>query len=242
MTAGEENRHRVGRKRGGENMREWLAEWTTRERRLAAMVVVLAVAVLSLFAYILWGETHEATWTADLAVPDAADEAVPGAGVPRGAAEHNAQAAGPTERPKTVTVDVKGAVNRPGVVVLSEGSRVQDAVRAAGGLAPNADVERVNLAAPLTDGTAVVIPRQGENPALAGELAPTGAGQGEKLDLNRATVAELDALPGIGPSKAAAIVKYREENGPFRAVEDLLDVPGIGPALLEQIRDRVVVR
>lgn len=77
---------------------------------------------------------------------------------------------------------------------------------------------------------------------MAGELAPTGAGQGEKLDLNRATVAELDALPGIGPSKAAAIVKYREENGPFRAVEDLLDVPGIGPALLEQIRDRVVVR
>ena len=221
-------------------MREWLAEWTTRERRLALAVAVLAAAVLSLFAYIIWGEEREATWMADPPAPPTADPTLQGSGEPQGV--HKAEATSPGERAKKVTFDVKGAVNRPGVVMLPEGSRVQDAVRAAGGLAPNADVERVNLAAPLADGMAVVIPRRGENPPSVGDPALAGAAQGEKVDLNRATAAELDALPGIGPSKAAAIVKYREEKGPFRTVEDLLDVPGIGPALLEQIRDRVVVR
>lgn len=223
-------------------MREWLAEWTTRERRLALAVAVLAAAVLSLFAYILWGEEREATWMADPPMAGGAAPTLPESGGPQGGQVHQEEAARPNEGVKTVTVDVKGAVNRPGVVTLPEGSRVQDAVRAAGGLAPNADVERVNLAAPLADGMAVVIPRRGENPPSVGDPALAGAAQGEKVDLNRATAAELDALPGIGPSKAAAIVKYREEKGPFRTVEDLLDVPGIGPALLEQLRDRVVVR
>ncbi|HEY8341412.1 MAG TPA: ComEA family DNA-binding protein [Calditerricola sp.] len=223
-------------------MREWLAEWTTRERRLAVAVTVLAAAVLSLFAYILWGEKRETTWVAAPSDMEAADPTLNGSGEPQGGQMHKAEAASPREPVKTVIVDVKGAVNRPGVVMLPEGSRVQDAVRAAGGLAPNADVERVNLAAPLADGMAVVIPRRGENPPSVGDPVLAGAAQGEKVDLNRATAAELDALPGLGPSKAAAIVKYREEKGPFRAVEDLLDVPGIGPALLEQLRDHVVVR
>lgn len=149
-------------------MREWLAEWTTRERRLAVAVTVLAAAVLSLFAYILWGEKRETTWVAAPSDMEAADPTLNGSGEPQGGQMHKAEAASPREPVKTVIVDVKGAVNRPGVVMLPEGSRVQDAVRAAGGLAPNADVERVNLAAPLADGMAVVIPRRGGKPAFCG--------------------------------------------------------------------------
>lgn len=149
-------------------MREWLAEWTTRERRLAVAVTVLAAAVLSLFAYILWGEKRETTWVAAPSDMEAADPTLNGSGEPQGGQMHKAEAASPREPVKTVIVDVKGAVNRPGVVMLPEGSRVQDAVRAAGGLAPNADVERVNLAAPLADGMAVVIPRRGKTRLLWG--------------------------------------------------------------------------
>jgi competence protein ComEA len=136
----------------------------------------------------------------------------------------------------TITVHVAGLVSRPGLVELPEGSRVADAVAAAGGLLPGARAEAINLAAALSDGQQIVVPgAEGDGPATSAG-APDG-----KIHLNQATASELDALPGVGPVIAERIVSYREENGPFESIEDLLDVPGIGEAKLADLRDHVQV-
>ncbi len=136
-----------------------------------------------------------------------------------------------------VVVDASGAVVRPGLYRLPAGARVADLLAAAGGPSPDADVDRVNLAAPLTDGTDIVVPRVGE-PALTQSGSPAAAGP---LNLNTATAAELDELPGVGPSTAKAIVDARTKVGRFGSVDDLLDVRGIGPAKLDAIRELVRV-
>lgn len=145
-----------------------------------------------------------------------------------------------TTIPSTLTVHVAGWVAAPGLYELVAGARVADAVAAAGGLLPGADTSGVNLAAVLVDGEQVVIP--GPGPPGGTPVAP-GAGGTEDgiVHLNRATVAELETLPGVGPVLAERIVEYRDQHGPFTAVEDLLDVPGIGEAKLAALRDRVAV-
>jgi competence protein ComEA len=148
-----------------------------------------------------------------------------------------------------VVVHVAGAVATPGVQRLPAGSRVVDAVDAAGGAAADADQTRINLAAPLEDGQQVYVPRVGElgggagAPGGGGAAGGEGAGDGPAavVDLNTAGVDELDALPGIGPAIAQAIVDHRDQNGPFASVDQLLDVRGIGEAKLEDLRDRVTV-
>jgi competence protein ComEA len=152
-----------------------------------------------------------------------------------------------------VVVHVAGAVRSPGVHRLPVDARVVDAVAAAGGLAGDADEARVNLASPLADGERVYVPRQGEDdppaPVAGASPRPTGApGSGPDadadvapVDLNRATAVELEALPGVGPATAAAIVEHRDRVGAFTSVEQLLDVRGIGPAKLEQLRPRVTI-
>ncbi|HKE76395.1 MAG TPA: ComEA family DNA-binding protein [Acidimicrobiales bacterium] len=158
----------------------------------------------------------------------------------------------PTSAPGSdeVVVHVVGAVPRPGVQHLKAGSRVVDAVHAAGGASPDADLGRLNLAAVLTDGEQVYVLRTGEAPpaplpAPTGTAAAgTGVGPeaaGPPVDLNQATADQLDALPGIGPATAAAIIATRQEKGGFRSVDDLLDVRGIGDAKLAELRDRVKV-
>jgi competence protein ComEA len=154
-------------------------------------------------------------------------------------------ASGPATGAKIV-VHVVGAVIAPGVVQVPGGSRVLDAVAAAGGAASDADLSRVNLAAKLADGQRVVVPRQGDtSPVLAtgdsgGADAPAGENV-EPVDLNNATAVQLDALPGVGPATAAAIIAYRTQHGPFRTVDALGDVKGIGTAKLEQLRPLVTV-
>ncbi|GEL96206.1 hypothetical protein CCO02nite_28640 [Cellulomonas composti] len=140
-----------------------------------------------------------------------------------------------------LVVDVVGAVTHPGVVRLPAGARVVDALAAAGGALPEADLPRLNLARPLVDGEQVVVLRPGEQPASAATV-PDGAAPDAPavVDLNTADAAALDALPGIGPVLAARIVEYRAEH-PFGTVDDLEDVPGIGPTLLEELRDLVRV-
>ena len=139
----------------------------------------------------------------------------------------------------TVVVSVVGLVAEPGLVTLTSGSRVADAVEAAGGLLPEADPASVNLAAVVADGEQVAV----GVPAAAGAAAPdaTAAGGSGAVDLNTAGVAALDGLPGIGPVLAQRIVDHREREGPFRQVDDLLDVPGIGPAILDHLVDAVTV-
>jgi competence protein ComEA len=141
----------------------------------------------------------------------------------------------------TVTVHVVGEVRRPGVYVLSAGSRGVDAVKAAGGLLGDADQAAVNLARLAADGEQIVVPREGQ--AAAGAGTPGGSATsgvaGGKIDLNTATAEQLDTLPGVGPSTAQKIVADRAANGPFRTVDDLLRVPGIGPAKLDALKDLV---
>lgn len=136
----------------------------------------------------------------------------------------------------TVTVSVVGRVARPGLVVLPGGSRVADAIAAAGGLLPDADPAAVNLAALLSDGQQVLV-------GVPGAAVPAGAPAPApgRVSLNTAGVAELDALPGIGPVLAQRIVDHRAENGPFTAVEQLEDVPGIGPVVFDELADLVSV-
>jgi competence protein ComEA len=149
-----------------------------------------------------------------------------------------------------VVVHVVGAVAAPGVQRLPTGSRVIDAVEAAGGAAPDADLSRVNLAAVLADGQQVVVLRPGEAPPIAAGADPSGpgasdgassGGDGALVDINRASAAELEELPGVGPATAEAIIAHRDQNGPFASVDDLLDVRGIGEVKLEQLRDRATV-
>jgi competence protein ComEA len=162
-----------------------------------------------------------------------------------------------TLAPTRIAIHVVGAVQQPGVYHLVVGARGDDALRAAGGPTRDADVRRVNLAAPLMDGQQFVVPRVGERltstvPSLGsvvgGQSAgDTGINPGVNLgapllvDLNQATVAELDQLPGVGPSTARAIIDHRTRNGPFASVDDLLAVRGIGHAKLAELKPFVRV-
>ena len=172
------------------------------------------------------------------------------------AAQAGAGAAGGTAaRTDPVLVHVSGAVQRPGLVTLSADARVGDAVDAAGGLTEDADGDRINLARVLVDGEQVHVPAEGEElpPAATGERgavpgsdAPAGGGDGldpqGRIDLNRATAAELESLPGIGPARATAIVDHREQHGPFGVPGDLRAVSGIGEATFQNLAPLIVVR
>ena len=172
--------------------------------------------------------------------PDPADPADP-AGAPAG----------------RIVVHVVGAVVSPGVVVLADGARVADAIAAAGGAASDADTEQLNLARVLGDGEQVRVPHAGEQLVVpdpgpsppggaSGGSAAAGASGGSTpgggvVNINTAGASELEALPGIGPALAARIVEYRDGHGPFASVDDLTDVPGIGPAKLEALRSQATV-
>ncbi len=170
---------------------------------------------------------------------------VPALAQPTGAAPPAAVPAG-SGLPVTgtvVVVHVVGQVRRPGVVRLAPGARVQQALAAAGGPLPTADLARVNLARPVVDGEQVVVPRPGE-PAV-GAASPPAAGSPAStppvVDLNAADLAQLDTLPGVGPVLAQRILTWRAENGRFSSVDELGEVSGIGDAVLARLRPLVRV-
>ncbi|WP_194947925.1 helix-hairpin-helix domain-containing protein [Actinomyces trachealis] len=158
-----------------------------------------------------------------------------------------------------VTVHVTGAVASPTVVNLPTGSRVTDAVAAAGGATAEADTQALNLARVLADGEQVRVPKTGEPPQLGGDSSSGGSGgagpsgvagvggemgagaPGGQVNVNTADATALETLPGIGPTLAKRIIAYRSEHGRFTAVDDLTDVPGIGPAVLEKLRQEATV-
>jgi competence protein ComEA len=181
---------------------------------------------------------------ASLGGPDAAGSATSGA-TARGS-------------PRAVVVDVVGQVSRPGVVTVPDGSRVVDVLAAAGGPLPGADVQRLNLARVVADGEQIFVPRPGETPPVpvgvqGGSPAGSGAGGGVvpggggapsgavPVDLNTASLAALDTLPGVGPVLAQRILDWRAQHGRFATVDELGEVSGIGDKLLEQIRPKVRV-
>ncbi|HYZ93892.1 MAG TPA: helix-hairpin-helix domain-containing protein [Actinomycetota bacterium] len=155
----------------------------------------------------------------------------------------SAPAAKERGKTRTIYVHVGGAVRRPGLYRLEDGARVDDAVRAAGGVLEDADLDALNLAARVKDGDKILVPAEGQGEG--GGSAPPGsqaAGQqGSLVNLNTASLSDLETLPGIGPALAQRILDFREKNGGFRTVEDLLEVPGIGSKKFEELRDLVTV-
>jgi competence protein ComEA len=141
---------------------------------------------------------------------------------------------------KLLVVDVAGAVRRPGLYRLRSGSRIDDAIAAAGGSTPKAQLDSVNLAAPIADGEQVVVPRRGAAGAAAPGAPSAGSSPSAPLDLNSATLEQLEALPGIGPVTAQKILDYRQAHGAFHSVAELQGVPGIGPAHMAQLKGLVI--
>lgn len=236
-------------------------------RRLVAVLVALALAGL-----LAWRLLAPAEPAPEMELPFASSASTgggsggqapgttagSGGSVPGGAGVA-ASASGSTV-PTEVVVHVAGAVGRPGVQRLPGGSRLVDAVEAAGGANPDADLARVNLAVPVQDGQQVYVPRVGEVPPtpVGGAGGPStassgssgssgspgdasGSGSGQPVNINTASADELDTLPGVGPATAEAIIAYREQSGPFTSVDQLLDVRGIGDAKLAQLRDLVTI-
>lgn len=232
---------------------ERLLDGVARQRIAIALVAVLALAA----AGTLWLNAQPRA--ADPPPSPASGAVGPGLALPRvGAAgpagAQDSAVAAPGWGPAAggaIAVDVVGRVQRPGLVHLPPGSRVLDAIEAAGGTAPGADLEAVNLARKVVDGEQIRIPRHGEAltapPADGGPASgaapgqPGGAGQpGVPLDLNTATAEQLDTLPGVGEVTANQIIAYRTAH-PFTSIDDLRQVPGIGDRRFELLKDLVTV-
>jgi competence protein ComEA len=207
-------------------------------RRGAAALAVVAAAAAVLAALGVWSGRPHAEPVAALPAVTVSTAAPGGPPLPTSAAP------GPAA---PLTVSVAGAVVRPGLVEVPEGARVADVLKAAGGPLPDTDLTGINLARRVADGeqVAVGVPPAPDAVPGAGGGAPGGDAAtgpaGGLVDLNRATEAELDALPGVGPVTAQRILQWRERNGRFRTVEQLREVEGIGERRLAQLRELVTV-
>ena len=204
--------------------------------QLALVAVLVAVGLALTTWWVVRGDPRQvaAPVTAQ-PVPELATPA-PGS-VPAPAAPGSA-----TDAPgEQVTVDVAGKVRRPGIVVLDAGSRVVDALEAAGGARPGVDLTGLNLARVLVDGEQVLVGLPAPVAAGAGVAGSSPPTAGALVNLNTATAVELESLPEVGPVTAAAILAWREEHGGFTAVEELLEVDGIGDATLATIAPHVTV-
>lgn len=196
-----------------------MPEFLLQRRRLLLAVAGSLVLLLLLGRFALGAGTT--TPAAPLPPPPAAEAGVSGL---------------PSSR---VVVDVVGAVRRPGLYRLAHGSRIADAVTRAGGTTREADLARVNLAAPLADGEQIVVPRRGPQSSAGGTASSLPAASAP-VQLSTATLEQLDSLPGVGPVTAQKILDYRQKHGAFHSVDELDAVPGIGPKRLDQLRDLVV--
>lgn len=213
----------------------------------AAAAVVLALVVV----LVVWARSSSEGRVVDVparapgaaALPSGVPSTLP-AGMSPGLPSAPAGAAQAASGPAAVVVDVEGRVRRPGLVRLTAGSRVADAVRSAGGAAPGAVLTRLNMARVLVDGEQLLVPGPGDTPPAA-PAGPGGAGSGgssaSPLDLNSATQEGFDALPGVGPVLAGRILAWRTAHGRFTSVDELGEVAGIGPKALERLRPLVRV-
>lgn len=221
-----------------------VGDWPARVRFPAVPAVPAVVAVLVGIVVVAIGIAALATgragsWRssgADVALSlpkaDSAGASTPDSGRVADSASPSTTASG------VLHVHAAGAVAHPGVVEVPAGSRVNDAVAAAGGAAPDADLNQVNLAALVTDGERIYIPKQGELGAGLGAAGVSATGNAAEVivNLNEADATQLEALPGVGPATAQAILDYRSQHGRFHSVDDLLNVRGIGPSKLGQIK------
>jgi competence protein ComEA len=214
--------------------------WSRLREGDSPVPALVAVAVLALVAGLIW--YRAGLRQGEDLVPDV----VPAAAAAASTAETSATTGRAGAQPAAL-VHVAGAVAAPGLYHLPAGARVADAITAAGGPAPAAEVDRLNLAAKVADGQRIAVPRRGEPaetaPIESGGAGPSGSG-GEPagpVDLNTATAAQLETLPGVGPATAARIIDQRTRQGGFKSVRDLLRVPGIGERRFAELKDRVRV-
>ena len=161
-----------------------------------------------------------------------------------------------TTEENEVIIHIIGSVKNPGIVRLKEGSRIEDAIEAAGGLTENADISRVNLAYVVDDGTKIKIPSSQEEDIGDEEIIDSGSGENiiieenttssnkssQTININKATETELQTLPGIGASLASRIIEYRSQNGKFGSIEEIKNVNGIGDSKFENIKDLISVK
>ncbi len=240
--------------RRGDVVAEWV-RWVGVGRLVASAASIAVVAAGAVWL------VHAPSPASEAALPRTAGTAAgSGAGAPAhtlappstpAPTESAPGAAGPASGPPAgpLVVHVAGAVVVPGLHTVAPGARVGEAVDAAGGPAPDADLDGLNLAAPVADGERVYVPHAGEvdptavpsGPVAGPEPAHDGAVVAGPVDLNTATVSDLESLPGVGPATAQAIIDDRDRNGPFASVDDLDRVRGIGPAKLDALRDLVTV-
>lgn len=197
-------------------------------RRGAAVLVMVALAGALAAAALAWQGRPQAE---SVAAPPVLTAAAPGA------------PSAPSATSTSLIVAVTGRVRNPGVVTVSAGARVIDALKAAGGPLPGADLALLNLARKVADGELVVVgmPADGPGDAAAGASGAAPVGAGTPIDLNAATLADLDTLPGVGPVLAQRILDWRTEHGRFANIDQLGDVPGIGESRLAQLRELVRV-
>jgi len=211
-----------------ERVREWVV-WFGPGRLAATAVAVIAVVVGG--TWLLQGS------------PSRAEDQLPFATRPSSSLVTTTLALPTTSTSSTVVVYVTGAVVAPGVYTLPSPGRATDAVAAAGGATAAADLDVVNLAATLHDGERIYVPEVGEivPPVVSGDTVVDASVPAAPVDINTASVDQLDVLPGVGPATAAAIVAYRDQHGPFQTIDQLGEVRGIGPSKLDAIRGLVVV-
>jgi competence protein ComEA len=235
---------------------ERLEELARRAGLKGVSAPVLGAGIVVLGAVVAFGVWR--WWPQDVGMasggPAAAPAVLSGAAAPTtgAAGAMTSEASSTASDTPGIDVHVVGAVRRPGLYELKGGSRVADAVQAAGGFLGNAAEEGVNLARKLTDGEQLVVPTA-EQFAKSGGVAVTagastgsgaaaGAASGAPVDINSATAEQLDVLPGVGPATAMKIVADRQANGPFKSVDDLGRVAGIGPKKLEDLKALIVAR
>lgn len=227
------------------------ASWLPSMRAAVGVALVIAGIVAVLGVRLAWASVHDTT------TPVRAPGSSPGVDLDpaaRGSPSTAAAAGSPSSAgPGTasagatgiVVVDVVGQVGRPGLVSLPAGSRVADAITAAGGATPEADVSLLNQARLVIDGEQIRVPRPGEviaaAPGAAGGAGGAGGGVGALVSLNSADLATLDGLPGVGPVLAQRILDWRSEHGRFTSVDELGEVSGIGDKLMSQLRPRVTL-
>lgn len=216
-------------------------QWTTREKKLIVFIIVLALVIMSLFLS-SWIGNRGATEIEFALQPMGQETRQEESAIPALEVKVTAQ---DNER-NEIAVDIKGAVKYPNVYFMKEGMRVIDVVMRAGNLEEEGTTEPINLAQKLEDGMLIYIPTKEEleNEQSIPELvqvpsASSSTSSSGKVNINTASLTELEGLPGIGPSRAKAISAYREEKGNFSKTDELMNISGIGPKIFDNIKDLI---